>query len=194
MHDLIEGGNYYLGTEVAKRIFGAAGVILVSAGMAISQLGSINSMVLTYSRVGYAMGQSGHFPKFVTKLNRNGVPSNAMYLMAAIIILMIWVSSLDQAVNMVIFVGQITNVLVIFSVIVLRKKMPDMPRPYKVWGGYFTVILAILTNLYLMYNTLLNDTRSALSGLTFWVLGGLVYLFYEVKNKKEAEKRSGGNS
>ena len=194
MHELIESGNYYLGTEVARRIFGSAGVVLVSVGMAISQLGAINSMVLTYPRVGYAMGHEGHFFKFVGKLNRNSVPANATIVLIAVVLVMIWARSLDQVVDMVIFVGQITNVLVIFAVILLRKKMPDMPRPYKVWGGYVTVILAVLANLYLMYNTLMNDSTTAISGLIFWVLGVIVYAFFEMKNKKEAQKLSGENS
>ncbi|MBQ4005036.1 MAG: amino acid permease [Firmicutes bacterium] len=187
MHDLVEGGTYFLGTEAAKRIFGAAGATLVSVGMAISQLGSINSMTLAFPRLGYAMGKEGHFFKGLGKLNKNAVPANAMWVQLVLILLLIWIRSLDQLTNLIVFTGQLTNVLIIASVLILRKKMPDLPRPYKVWGGAVTVIIAVLVNIALMYNTFMEDRTSAIMGLGVWVIGAIVYFIFDKKNKNEAK-------
>lgn len=187
MHDLIENGTYFLGTEAAKKIFGAAGATLVAVGMAISQLGSINSMTLAFPRLPYAMAKEGHFFKALGHINKNQVPDYAMWCQLFIILLLIWVRGLDQLTTLVVFSQQVANVLIVASVLILRKKMPDLPRPYKVWGGAFTVILAILVNLALMINTFKEDRVTALIGLGVWALAFVVYFIFDAKKKAEAK-------
>ena len=187
MHDLVEGGTYFLGTEAAKRIFGAAGATLVSVGMAISQLGSINSMTLAFPRLPYAMGKEGHFFKSFGHINKNQVPDVSMWCQFGIILLLIWVRGLDQLTNLVVFTSQFINVLIIAAVLVLRKKMPDMPRPYKVWGGAVTVILAIIINLALMINTFREDPVTAIIGVLVMAAGLIVYFIFDAKLKKEGK-------
>ncbi len=187
MHDLIENGTYFLGTEAAKKIFGAAGATLVSVGMAISQLGSINSMTLAFPRSPYAMAKEGHFFKALGHINKNAVPDVAMWVQLALILLLIWVRALDQLTNLVVFAQQIINVLIIGAVLVLRKKMPEMPRPYKVWGGAFTVLLAIIVNLALMINTFLEDPVTAIIGVLVMAAGIIVYFIFDAKLKREGK-------
>ena len=121
------------------------------------------------------------------KLNKNAVPANAMWVQLVLILLLIWIRSLDQLTNLIVFTGQLTNVLIIASVLILRKKMPDLPRPYKVWGGAVTVIIAVLVNIALMYNTFMEDRTSAIMGLGVWVIGAIVYFIFDKKNKNEAK-------
>ena len=115
------------------------------------------------------------------------VPANAMWVQLVLILLLIWIRSLDQLTNLIVFTGQLTNVLIIASVLILRKKMPDLPRPYKVWGGAVTVIIAVLVNIALMYNTFMEDRTSAIMGLGVWVIGAIVYFIFDKKNKNEAK-------
>ncbi|MBQ2147767.1 MAG: amino acid permease, partial [Firmicutes bacterium] len=59
--------------------------------------------------------------------------------------------------------------------------------PYKVWGGAVTVIIAVLVNIALMYNTFMEDRTSAIMGLGVWVIGAIVYFIFDKKNKNEAK-------
>ena len=110
-----------------------------------------------------------------------------MWCQFALILLLIWVRALDQLTNLVVFAQQIINVLIIGAVLVLRKKLPDMHRPYKVWGGAFTVILAIVVNLALMINTFLEDPVTAIIGVAVMAVGIVVYFIFDAKLKKEGK-------
>lgn len=188
IRSLIEGGELYLGTVVSKQLFGAAGGILVTVGMAISSLGSVNGMTLAFARVPYSMAHEGHFFPGLGKLNKYKVPANALWCQFAISTALIWIRSLDQLTNLVVFGGQIFNCLVIAAVLVLRKKMPNMERPYRVWGGVVTVIITLAVNLATMINTAIEDPVTAVSGLAIPVIAAVVYFIFDKKLKKEGKK------
>lgn len=87
-----------------------------------------------------------------------------------------------------VFGGQIFNCLVIAAVLVLRKKMPNMERPYRVWGGVVTVIITLAVNLATMINTAIEDPVTAVSGLAIPVIAAVVYFIFDKKLKKEGKK------
>lgn len=189
IRSLIDGGELYLGTVVSKRLLGAAGGTLVIVGMVISQLGSINSMTLAFARNPYAMAQEGHFFQGMCKLDpKTKVPVISLWCQFAISTALIWIRSLDQLTSLVVFGGMLFNTLVYVSVLVLRKKMPDMNRPYKVWGGVATVVLTIVINIALMINTLMEDPMTCIIGLAVPVVGAVVYWLFDIKLKKEGKK------
>ena len=188
IRSLIDGGQLYLGTEVANRLLGSAGGTLVTVGMMISQLGSINGMTLAFARTPYAMAQEGHFFKGLGKLNpKTAVPTNALWCQFVISIALIWIRSLDQLTSLVVFGGMIFNTLVYVALIRLRKTMPNEPRPYKVWGGIPMVIFTIIINIALMVNTFMEDPTTAIMGMCVPVVAAIVYFAFDVKMKKEAK-------
>jgi len=181
---MIEGDNLYLGTEVAKRLLGSAGGIIVTAGMLVSMLGSINGMTLAFPRTYYAMAHEGHFFKSFKKLHpKYKVPTAPLLCQALISIILIWMRNLDQLTSLVVFTGMIFNVLVIAAVLVFRKKLPNMERPYKVWGGKFTVYITIAINLALMINTVIEDPMTCVLGLIVPAIGAVVFYYFDKKLK-----------
>ena len=179
-----EGGNLYLGTEVALRLLGSAGAWIVTAGMMISMLGSINGMTLAFPRMYYAMAHEGHFFTSFKKLHpKYKIPTAALLCQGLISIILIWMRNLDQLTSLVVFTGMIFNVLVIVAVLVFRKKAPDMDRPYKVWGGKATIYVTIAINLALMINTVIEDPTTCLLGFIVPAIGVLVFMYFDKKLK-----------
>ena len=187
---LISEKKLYLGTEVALRLLGSAGGTLVTAGMAVSMLGSINGMVLAFPRNYYAMAKQGHFFKGFAWLHpKYKVPMDAIICQCLISVIFVWVRSLDQLTNLVVFGSMIFSVMVVAAVPILRFKMPHLERPYKVWGGSFTIGLTILVNFGIMLNTLINDPVTCVTGLSIPVVGMFVYLYFDYRRKWEAWER-----
>ena len=183
---LIEGGNYYLGTEVAVRLFGNAGGIIVLAGMLVSMLGALNAFILVFSRIAYAMAKEGHFFRNHAKLSKRGIPYMPLLTQAAISIIMIIFQTLEQLMTMVVFLGMIGSVLGVAAVIVCRKRFPDMERTYKVWGYPTTVIITIILFIMLMINNFIEEPIISIIGLfVVPAVGLLIYLYYDKKNKKK---------
>lgn len=189
VRSLIEGGNLYLGTEVAKRIFGSAGEILVVSGMAISMFGCLNGMILAFPRVYYAMAVEGHFFKTYGKLHpQYRIPHVSLIGQCVISCALVFLRSLDQLTSLVVFSGMIFNVLVVGAVYIYRKKFPNMERPYKLWGYPVTLGITVLLFVGLMVNTFIEDPTTALIGLVVPVLGALVYWFFDMRLKKESAR------
>ncbi len=189
IHDMIASGNYYLGTEVTRRVFGNAGGVLVVAAMVISMFNCQNGMIVAFPRIYYAMAADGHYFKAIGKLDpKTAVPRNAMIQQAVISSVLVCFRSLGQLTAMVVFVSMLTSVLTVLSVIVYRRKFPDLKRPYKIWGYPGTVILTVLIYLGLCLNTLLEDPVSAIVGLSVPALSFVVYFIFDCKLKRERAK------
>ena len=183
---MIEADNLYLGTEVAKSIFGNAGGGLILATQLIAIFGSLNGMIIAFPRYYYEMALDGHFFKNHAKLHpKYAVPHVALISQAVISIVLVLLKSLDELTSLVVFAGMVYNVLVILAVIIYRKKFPDMERPYKAWGYPVTVILAVILFGALMINTLVEDPKTALLGLAVPIMGVLVWWIFDRKLKNE---------
>lgn len=184
---MIQGGNLYLGTEVAKQIFGNVGGVIVVVGMLVSMFGALNGMVLTFPRIYYAMAEEGHFFKVYGKLHpKYKVPAASLIGQCIISVVLVLLRNLDQLTSMVVFIGMLFNVLVVMAVFVYRKKFPDLERPYKIWGYPVTVVISTLLFFALMINTLIEDPVTAMIGLVVPAIGCLVYLYFDKVNKKAA--------
>lgn len=183
---MIEADNLYLGTEVAKTIFGNAGGGLILATQLIAIFGSLNGMIIAFPRYYYEMALDGHFFKNHAKLHpKYAVPHVALISQAVISIILVLMKSLDELTSLVVFAGMVYNVLVILAVIVYRKKFPDMERPYKAWGYPVTVIIAVVLFGALMINTLVEDPKTALLGLAVPAIGVIVWYLFDRKLKNE---------
>lgn len=192
VRSLIDSESFYLGTEVAKRLLGGFGGVIVIIGMTISQLGSINGMAIAFPRTYYAMAAEGHFFKSFAKLHpKYRVPTAPILCQCLITIVLIWLRDLNQLTSLVVFSNMLFNVMVIIAVPVLRKKMPDAERPYRVWGGMPTVYVTIAIFFLMMLNTLFEDPLTCVIGLAVPAVGVLVYLLFDKKLKKE--KAQAGN-
>jgi APA family basic amino acid/polyamine antiporter len=186
---MIESGDLYLGTAVAKVIFGNAGVIVVSVGMIIAMFGSLNGMILAQPRMYYAMAKEGHFFKSFAKLHpKYKVPHVAIIVQGIISVILVLVRNLDQLTNMVVVTAMVFNVLVILSVIILRKKYPTIERPYKMWLYPGSVIVTAVIYAALVVNSAIEDPVTGVTGLVVPALGALVYYIFDVKIKKEGKK------
>lgn len=178
--ELINSGEYYLGTVASTRLFASAGGLIVVVGMVISMIGSVNGLTIAGPRLPYAMAQEGHFfPAFGKLSEKYKVPTNALWCQCLLSLLLVWFRDLSQLTTLVVFATQFFNTLIILAVLVMRKKMPDMPRPYKVWGGAVTVIIAALINIACLVNTAVSDPVTALVGLSVPAVGAVVYFIFD---------------
>lgn len=185
---LIGEGDLYLGTHVAKEIFGGAGGGLILATQLIAIFGSLNGMIIAFPRYYYEMAEDGHFFKNHGTLNKYGVPQVALISQAVISVILVMLRSLDELTSLVVFAGMVYNVLVILAVIVYRKKFPNMERPYKAWGYPVTVVIAVILFAALMINTLVEDPKTAIMGLIVPVIGVVVWYIFDRKLKQENGK------
>ncbi len=133
----IAGNNFSLGTA-AERIFGHYGDPIIRAIMVVSLLSCINAVQLFCSRILYAMSTDGLFFRNVSRVNKGGTPELALLLSTITAVLFV-LGSFERVIAMLSFFFVANYTLTYISVFVLRKKEPDMPRPYRAWGYPWTI-------------------------------------------------------
>ena len=179
----LSSGNLYFATLAMESLFGSNGALFMNVLMTISILGTLHALIVIFPRVYYAMAKDGQFFSVAQDINEDASPFKATLLSMVMSLILVFTFSLIELTSFVVLQGLIYSALVVLGVIVLRFRQPQTPRPYKVFLYPLTPILSLLVLGYFMYNTYLNDSRSALIGLllplALWL--GLWYVGHKKK-------------
>ena len=177
-------------TATLDAIFGASGATLMALAIMVSTFGCANGLILAGARVYYAMARDGLFFRSIGKLNANHVPAMGLLLQgiwAGILVLLRTrlVDATTRAVSYgnlygvlldyVIFAALMFYVLTIGGIFVLRRKRPDVERPYRAWGYPVVPVLYIVTASIIMLILILYQTQDTWPGLVIVLLGVPVY-------------------
>ena len=178
-------GNQVAAIEVIKAIWGSGGVIFISILILVTTLGCTHATIYGSARPYYAMAKEGLFFSFMSKLNSSHVPANVVWIQCLWACLLVFSGSFDQLTDMVIFAVFIFYGATALGVFILRKKMPDAHRPYKVWGYPFVPAIFILFCIGLLVNTFVTQPREAILGLVLVLSGVPLYWWFNKKVKNE---------
>lgn len=152
-------------SDALYKVMGVGGGGLVAALVLLSTAGATNSNILPCSRVVFAMSEEKNFFEFAGKVNpKYHTPSNALWFQAAWATILILIGSFDMLMDMFVFITWIFYAFAAYGIFILRKKMPDAPRPYKLKGYPVLPIIFILFSTLYIAITLYNDINSYLDG------------------------------
>jgi len=132
--DIANASNDRVATVVMQKVLGDAGVYFIAAMIVVSTLGCLNGVILTAARVYYAMALDGLFLKPAAKLNKNQVPANSLVMQCVWSVVLAFTGTYGDLLNYVMFAVVLFYIITIIGLFVLRRKQPDAPRPYRVWG------------------------------------------------------------
>jgi basic amino acid/polyamine antiporter, APA family len=162
-------------------LIGPRGARFVSALILCSIFGALNGTVLTSARVYYAMARDGVLFKIVSRIHpKFQTPAVALLVLGAWSTVLAVSGSFEELYTYVIFAMWIFSAAAIAGVIILRRRLPDLHRPYRVWGYPFLPIAFIIAALAIVANTLLTKPLESVLGLAI-ILAGLP-LYYAWKH------------
>jgi len=169
----IAGNTFALGT-VAERIFGKFGDPVIRSIMVISMLSCLNANQLFCTRTLYAMSSDGLFFRQATKVNAGGTPTLALLLSTIVGVLFV-LGSFERVIAMLSFFFVANYTLTYISLFVLRRKEPQMARPYCAWGYPWTTAIALLASAMFLVGSILTDRDNAPLALGMLVLSYPVF-------------------
>jgi basic amino acid/polyamine antiporter, APA family len=121
--------------DVARIAVGPWGLTFVAISVMISTMGTSNGTILQSARIFYAMAVDGlFFKRLGTVHKRFHTPARALSWQGLWACLLVFTGTFDMLTEMLIFVSWAFYGLAAFGVFLLRKRMPDADRPYRVWG------------------------------------------------------------
>lgn len=168
---------------VSNSIFGPNGSIVIAVMIMISTFGCNNGLILAGARVYYTMAKDGLFFKKTGTLNKNAVPEFALWLQCIVASILCLSGGYGDLLDMISFVVVLFYALTIIGIAVLRKKRPDIERPYKAFG--YPVLPAIYIILALTFCVFLIIMKPVYAGIGLGiVLVGIPLYYIAVSNKK----------
>lgn len=163
---------------------GSAGALFVSALILCSIFGALNGTVLTSPRVYFAMGQDRVFFRGLGSVHRRfKTPAVAVVTLGAWGAVLAASGTYEQLYTYVIFAGWIFYGAAIMAVIVLRRRRPGLPRPYRVVGYPVLPVAFALASLAVVGNTLATKPRESLIGIGLILVGIPVYYLWQRLNR-----------
>jgi APA family basic amino acid/polyamine antiporter len=163
-------------TSVMSVIVGDYAAIIMAVFIMISTFGCNHIMILAGPRVYYAMAKDGLFFKKVGKLNNKGVPAFALIVQGVWSVLLCLSGTYGNLLDYVIFAVLLFFTLTILAIFILRKKRPDIARPYKAFGYPVIPGLYIITTFIIMVILLIYKPNYTFPGLGIVLLG--IPVFY----------------
>ena len=188
----ISGNNFVLGT-VADRIFGKLGDPIIRSIMVISMLSCLNANQLFCSRTLYTMSCDGLFFRRAARVNPGGTPVMALFLSTVVGVLFLLTGTFERVIAMLSFFFVANYALSYASLFVLRKREPEMVRPYRAWGYPWTPGIALVASVLFLAGSILTDQKNAPWALATLVLSYPVFRVLKWVTHR-AEASAGANT
>lgn len=180
--------NDRVGTASMYMILGTKAAMVMAVLVVISTFGCNNGLILSGSRVYYAMAGDGLFFKKMAKLNHAGVPSVSLWIQGIWASLLCLSGTYSNLLDYVVFSVLIFYVLTILGIFILRKKKPEISRPYKAFGYPILPAMYMVSAIFIMVILLIYKQNYTWPGLIIVCLGIPVYYLWKRNNKnKDAE-------
>lgn len=193
MSDIAQSNG--VAADVFRVLFGPIGGQIAALGVMCSTFGATNSNLITGPRIYFAMARDGLLPQAVRHIHGSfQTPSNAVILQATWSVALTMAAfawkedpgdAFDALTDFVIFGALLFYALVVAAVPILRRKRPDLERPYRTWGYPVTPWLYLLGSSGVMVSMLLEKREQTAAG-TLLILAGCVYYFWATRRKSAA--------
>jgi APA family basic amino acid/polyamine antiporter len=162
-------------TAAATSLFGPAAATVMALAIMISTFGCVNGLILSGARVSFAMARDGLFFQSLERLNRASVPANALWAQALWASVLTISGSYSDLLEYVISADILFYVLLVVAVIVLRRKRPDLPRPFRAPGYPVFPLLYAAAGAVLIGVLLAGNPRTTWPGYGLVLTGVPVY-------------------
>jgi len=165
-----------VGADVATRTLGSIGGAFVSASVLLSIVGAVNGCVLTAARIPFAQARDGlFFARFAQVHPRFQTPASAILWGGVWTAILILTGSYETLYTYTMVAAWVFYTLSVGAVIVLRRKLPNLARPYRMWGYPATPLLFVATSVWFILDAFVTQPGPSLTACGIIVAGALAY-------------------
>jgi len=157
-------------TDAAQVIFGSKGSKIITILSIIALISVLNAVLLIATRIIFGLGRDGLFTKKITTVSESGTPRRALLLTVVFILLLIASGSVEVLIAVSAFFYVANYFLGFSSLVHLRKKEPDLQRPFKTWGYPVTTLIFLVGSLLFLIGDIFGDPVNALFAFIFIVV------------------------
>ena len=175
-------GQVEVGFVAATRLFGAAGGRLMGGLIAALLVSTVSAMIFAGPRIVQVMGEDLPALRGLARTSAAGIPVRATLLQTGLTLLFILTSTFDKVLVYAGFVLSLFTFLTVLGLFILRRRRPDLPRPYRAWGYPVTPLLFLLLSGWTLVFILRDKPTESLYGLATLVVGLGFYFLSRARN------------
>ena len=180
-------GTNTVAADAARRFLGGAGGAFIAVGVMISSFATLNGSILAGSRIPYATARDGLFPRALAAVHpRFHTPAVSLVGQAVIAALFALTGQYQSLYTKVIFAEFLFYALCTAGVFVLRRRQPDLPRPYRTWGYPVVPALFVVLSVCLLVNTFRQQRADSLWGIVLVGSGIPAYCLWKAWNRRSS--------
>jgi APA family basic amino acid/polyamine antiporter len=168
----------------ARLIFGPMGTYVIAVMIMISTFGCNNGLILAGARVYYTMAKDGLFFRQAGALNKNAVPGWALWAQCVVAGILCLSGKYGDLLDMIAFVAVLFYALTVLGIFVLRRRRPEVERPYKAFG--YPVLPAIYILLATVFCVALIIQKPGYAGWGLAIVLAGIPLYY-IAGKKSGQ-------
>jgi basic amino acid/polyamine antiporter, APA family len=157
--------------DAARVIVGTHGRNLITVLSVLSLVPLLNAVMMMGTRVIFAMGRDQLFWSRTSTVNAHGTPDTATLLTAAVAVVLIATGTFQHLIAMTSFFLAANYSLCCVALVVLRRREPDLPRPYQAWGYPWSVWLVTAGSVIFLVGMLVGDVFNGLAALVLLAVG-----------------------
>jgi basic amino acid/polyamine antiporter, APA family len=184
LHEIAHAERDRIAVSASQVIFGKSGTKIIALLIMVSTFGCNNGLILAGARVYYTMAKDKLFFRRAGSLNKNAVPQWALWAQFVVASVLCLSGKYGDLLDMISFVVVIFYVLTILGIFILRKKRPDLPRPYKAFGYPFLPLLYIIMGSSFCILLIIYKPEFTWPGLIIALLGIPLYFIANSGNQK----------
>lgn len=173
MHDMV--GQVEVGYIAADAAFGDLGGRFTGLVMALLLISTVSAMTIAGPRVLQVVGEDFQALRLLARTNSNGLPATAIFVQSSLTILFILTSSFESILVFAGFTLALNSFATVLGVFVLRRRQPDLPRPYRTFLYPLPPLVYLTLTGWTLYFVLVNRPVEGLFGLGVIGTGLLFY-------------------
>lgn len=175
--------------DAAHRFLGKAGGSFIALGVMISTFATLNGSILSGSRIPFATARDGLFPQPLAQLHpRFRTPAVSIIAQAFIAGLFALTGRYDALYTKVIFSEFLFYALVTAAILILRRREPELERPYRTWGYPWVPAIFVILAAGLLVNTFLEQRSDSLWGLGLMGSGIPAYFLWNLRRARRSDR------
>ncbi|MCA9739414.1 MAG: amino acid permease, partial [Gemmatimonadetes bacterium] len=155
--------------------FGPRGGEAMGLVLALLLISTVSAMILAGPRVLQVIGEDYRLFRFLARTNRDGVPWAAIVTQGVVSLLFIVTGSFESILVFAGFTLGLNSFVTVLGVFVLRRREPDLPRPYRTWGYPLTPLVYLALTVWTLGFLLVERPQEAGLGVAIVAAGALLY-------------------
>lgn len=181
-------GSLRPASDMMAAVVGTSGGLLISAGMALSMLVTLNGTTMSGARIPFAVARDGYFFRRLADVHPHfATPSSSIIVQCALAVaLLLFAGTFRQLFSLAIFAEWLFYMIATSTIFVFRRREPNANRPYRLKGYPFIPALFVVASAVLLYYTFTENLKNSVAG-TILILAGIpIFLYFKSRRSQAA--------